>query len=299
MLAHPLGAHADRDVEVRGCAAARRQRRRRRHLRPDGAGPARGPRQRVPAARARHRRRRVLLRRCRDHARDLGAFGSRGPQARRSRPSGSSCPSRSWSSSACSCCSRTARRASRASSARSPWSGSWRWPAGDWPTSSTTPGLPGHQSLLRDRVRRLAWSRGAHRARPHFPGGDGRGGALRGPRPFRAQADPDRLAGARVSGAGAQLSRPGRARARPPRRDREPVLQALPGMGADADGGAGHPRHGDRQPGGHYGRLLADEPGDPARAAPAFRRQAHLGGDGARSICRASTGCCSLPSCSS
>ena len=268
-LAHPLGAHVDRDVEVRGCAAARRQRRRGRHLRPDGARSTRGPRQRVPAARARHRRRRVLLRRCRDHARDLGAFGSRGPQARRSRPRAVRRARRApGHHRPISCCSRTARRASRASSAITVvW---FVAVAGELAHIIDDPGA-GHQSAYGIAFAACAWSASVHRARPHFPGGDGAEALYAdlghfGRRPIQTPGWGScfRLA----------LNYLARVRcARPPRRDRNPFYRLYPEWALMPMVVLAHPRHGDRQPGGHYGRLLADEPGDPAGYSR-VRRQA-------------------------
>ena len=90
-----------------------------------------------------------------------------------------------------------------------------------------------------------------------IPCGDRRRSALRRPRPFRPQADPDRLGRAGAPGACAELSRPGRAGAGRSEGAREPVLPALSRMGAAADGRAGHRCDGDREPGRHHRRLFA------------------------------------------
>ena len=59
-----------------------------------------------------------------------------------------------------------------------------------------------------------------------LPGRHRRRGALRRPRPFRAQADPDRLVRSGAAVAAAQLFRSGRQGARRSYGDREPVLPA-------------------------------------------------------------------------
>ena len=64
--------------------------------------------------------------------------------------------------------------------------------------------------------------------------------------------------------------------ARPPREAGEPVLPALPGLGAAADGRPGHDGDRHRQPGRDHGRVLAHPAGDPARLAAAVRDPAHL-----------------------
>ena len=62
--------------------------------------------------------------------------------------------------------------------------------------------------------------------------------------------------------------------------DRQSVLSALSRLGAHPDGGPGDDRHRDREPGGDYRRLFADQPGDPARLAAAVRNPPHLGAAG-------------------
>ena len=121
----------------------------------------------------------------------------------------------------------------------------------------------------------------------------GVGSALCRPRPFRPRPDPVCLAGGGAAGAHDQLSRAGRAGARRSEGDRESVLPALSGLGAAADGGAGHRRDRDREPGGDHRRLFAHPPGDPARPAAAPGNPPHLGiACSARSTCRGSTRCC-------
>ena len=63
-------------------------------------------------------------------------------------------------------------------------------------------------------------------------------GALRRHGALRRQADPHVVVRPRAARARAQLPRPGRPACGPPGGDREPVLQAVPGLGAAADGAA-------------------------------------------------------------
>ena len=96
---------------------------------------------------------------------------------------------------------------------------------------------------------------------------------------FGRQPDPGGMVLRGLPGAGAQLSRPGRAGPERPGGAREPVLPALPGLGAHP---GRHPRDGgdgDRQPGGHQRHLFADPPGDPARPAAAHAHPLHVGDD--------------------
>ena len=59
-----------------------------------------------------------------------------------------------------------------------------------------------------------------------------------------------------------------------PAADREPLLPALSGVGADPHGGSRHGGHRHRQPGGHHRRVLDHAAGGAARAAAALRREA-------------------------
>ncbi len=83
-----------------------------------------------------------------------------------------------------------------------------------------------------------------------------------------------------------------------PEGGREPVLPALSGLGAAADGAARHHRDRDRQPGGHHRRLFAHPTGDPAWPAAAARNPPHLGGAGradlhaAGQLAAARSACC-------
>ena len=133
------------------------------------------------------------------------------------------------------------------------------------------------QSGLRGRVPAPARRDRARDARRRVSRRHRRRGALCRPRPFRQAADPVRLARPRAAVARAQLSRPGRRGAGRPQGDQEPVLSALSGLGAAADGAAGDRRDRHRQPGGHHRRLFAHPPGDPARPAAAHGDPPHLG----------------------
>ena len=105
-----------------------------------------------------------------------------------------------------------------------------------------------------------------------------RRGALCRSRPFRSGTDPHRLVRRGAAGADHQLSRPGGIAAGQSQGDREPVLSALSGVGAAADGRARHGRHRDCQPGGDQRGLLADASGDPTRPPAAARDPPHVGG---------------------
>ena len=60
-----------------------------------------------------------------------------------------------------------------------------------------------------------------------------------------------------------------------PEGGRQPVLPAVPELGADADGGRRHRRGGHRLPGRHLRRVLGHPPGGPARLPAAADRAAH------------------------
>ncbi len=87
-------------------------------------------------------------------------------------------------------------------------------------------------------------------ARSGVSGRHRRRGTLCRPRSFRSGTDPHRLVRRGAARADHQLSRPGGIAAGQSQGDREPVLSALSGVGAAADGRARHGRHGDCQPGG-------------------------------------------------
>jgi KUP system potassium uptake protein len=74
-----------------------------------------------------------------------------------------------------------------------------------------------------------------------------------------------------------QLFRSGGIAARKPGGDREPLLSALPGLGAPPHAWACLGGHRHRQPGGDHRRLLAHQPGRAARATAAAAHPAHLG----------------------
>ena len=138
--------------------------------------------------------------------------------------------------------------------------------------------LCGHQSDLRGSTFLLGHGHiGLVTLGARVPGGDRRRGALRRPRPFRAQADPGRLVRAGAAGAADQLFRAGRAGARQSRGDRKPVLPPRSRDAAAAHGGAGDRRHRDREPGRDHRRLFAGASGHSARHAAAACDPAHLG----------------------
>ena len=74
----------------------------------------------------------------------------------------------------------------------------------------------------------------------------------------------------------------------------EPVLSAVSGLGAAADGGARGGRDRDRQPGRDHRRLFDGPAGDPVRPAAPHGNPPHLRGGAAtaRSMRRGSTPCC-------
>ena len=127
-----------------------------------------------------------------------------------------------------------------------------------------------HGRALRDRLLRA----GRGRARGHR-----RRGAVRRHGPLRPPGDHPRLAAAGPAGVRAELPRPGRADPRRPERREQPVLPARPGLGAVADGAAGHRGDGDRLPGGDHRRLLGGVAGRPARLPAEAAGGAHLGVD--------------------
>ena len=114
-------------------------------------------------------------------------------------------------------------------------------------------------------------------ARRGVPGGDRRRGALCRSRPFRPQADPDRMALPGAAGAADQLFRAGRQGAGRSGGDRKSVLPPGAGNLPAADDRAGDGGDRDREPGGDHRRLFAGASGDPARPAAAARHPAHLG----------------------
>ena len=126
-------------------------------------------------------------------------------------------------------------------------------------------------------VSRPPWDARSVGPRGRVPGRHGRGGALRRHGPFRPTPDPDRLARAGAAVARPELHRAGRLAPGRPEQAREPVLPALPGLGAAADGRDGDDRHHHRQPGRDHRRLLADPAGDPARASAADGDPVDLG----------------------
>src|SRR6185295_4072473 len=107
---------------------------------------------------------------------------------------------------------------------------------------------------------------------------DRRRGAVRGYGTLRRAADPDRVARPRDARAGAVLLRPGRADARRSVGAGQSVL--LAGAGRELDLRAGRAvdaRDHHRVAGADHRRVLADPPGDPARAVPAGPDPPHLG----------------------
>ena len=96
---------------------------------------------------------------------------------------------------------------------------------------------------------------------------------------------------ARLPGADPQLPGPGRADPRRPDGDRQPVLPAVPALGADPDGRARDGRDGDRLAGGDLRRVLGHPPGGAARLPAAADDPPHLdAARSARSTCPPSTG---------
>ena len=157
-----------------------------------------------------------VLRRCRDHAGDLGAVGGRGPEARDARlrelrpADRAGDPGRP-----CSPCRAAAPARSRPSSARS--RSLWFLDHGGPRASSTSP-TTGACFLAFNPYYGVSFlvTHPGHRlrgARQRLPRRHGRGGALCRSRPFRPHADPGGLGRRGLPGAGPQLSRPGRAAA--------------------------------------------------------------------------------------
>ena len=103
------------------------------------------------------------------------------------------------------------------------------------------------------------------------------GSALCGSRAFWTQTNSDRMVLSGIAVALAQLLRTGRARALQSGRHRRSVFPVGSGIVVAAlcrprDRGDGH-----REPGGDYGRLFADPPGDATRASSTDRDPSHLG----------------------
>ena len=153
-----------------------------------------GPAQ-LAAAGARRHRRLDVHRRFHDHAGDLGAVGGRRPQARRRRRSSITCVpltivilvvlfavQRSG----------TARVASAFGPVMVVWFATLAVIGPD-AHQRRSRGAGGDQSLVRDQVPAVARHDRPGDARRGVSGGDRRRGALRRSRPFRPQADPDRL----------------------------------------------------------------------------------------------------------
>ncbi len=278
-----MGAVPRRHREICADPAARRQQGRRRHAVADGAGPARAEigQGQIRAARPRHDRGIAVLWRRTADAGDLGALGGR-------RPRGGGA---------------AARHLCRAAHGHHPHR----------PVRHSVAGH-GHGRLLfradhDDMVHRAGRHRPhAHRrrsrraqclqpglrrrlpeqepadraghARRRVPCRDRRRSALRRSRPFRAEADPDRVAVLRAARLGDQLSRPGVARPLRPLGGGQPVLPHGAAMGALSDDRPRHRSDGDREPGGDHRRLLPDQPGGSARHPAAASDQAHLGDPG-------------------
>ena len=277
-VADPVVARSHRHRQIRHPRHARGQPGRGRHAgahgaRATGLGGFRHARRARPD---RHHRRLPLLRRRRDHARDLGALRGRGARGfdaiadalraadldRHHRRAVLGATLRH----------RQCRARVRAGDGLLvPHARGARARAGGAPSLCPARGLPD----LRVRPRLAAPVAG-------FPGPriggalrDRGGGALRGYGAFRRAPDPAHLALLRAALPRAQLFRPGCARAGGPGRGGEPVLPSEPRLAAAA---ARHPRHdGDhhREPGAHLGRVLRHPPVHAARVRAAHGRLAH------------------------
>ena len=229
----------------------------------------------------RHRRRVVLLRRRRHHAGHLGAVGGRRPEARLAglRVS-TSCRSRSSSLSACLPCSRAARRTSPNTSARSPSCGSSPSPSAASSTSSTTPTCfvalnpwYGVRFLIKHGLIGLAvlglvflavtGAEALYADLGHF-----------GRKPIQVAWFSLILPALLLNyyGQGALVL------ANPAALE-NPFYLLYPDWALIPMVILATARHHHRQPGRHNGRLLADAPGDPARAAAAPRHHPHVRSD--------------------
>ena len=231
------------------------------------------------ADRARHVRRRPLLRRRDDHPGDLGPLRGRGGEGRRRRAwSRWCCRSRSRSSSALFAIQRFGTHG--IGRVFGPVMVVWFVviaAAGLGPGRRPPGDRQGALAPLRGRVLRRPLRHRLHLARRDRADDHRRRGALRRHGPLRPQADQPRLVPRRLPGADPQLHGPGIADPRNPERDRQPVLPADPALGPDADGAAGDGGDGDRLAGGHLRRLLGHPPGGPARLPAAADDPPHLG----------------------
>ena len=247
-LARLLVDHDHRLDQVRDLHHARRQRRRGRDHGPDRADPARrappAPLGQGRAGRARDLRRVAVLRRRDDHAGDLGALGGRGPRGRRRRR---------WSDlvvpitlvilTVLFAIQRFGTGA--VGRAFGPVMGVWFaiLAVAGLGKVVAAPGDPARALAdLRRSVPRRPRPRGVHRARLGRAHGHRRRGAVRRHGPLRPPADPARVVRHRLPRADPQLHGPGRADPRHAARDRQPVLPALPALGADPDGPRSPPR---------------------------------------------------------
>ena len=108
---------------------------------------------------------------------------------------------------------------------------------------------------------------------------------------FRPRPDPPGLVRGRAAQSRAELSRPGRLAAHQPRCTREPLLPAGTRLGPLRSGRVRDPGHGDRLPGDHLRRVLADPA---SRSSWASCRTCTSSippaTSAARSTCRSSTG---------
>ena len=224
-------------------------------------------------------RRRAVLRRRDDHARDLRAVRGRGDRGRRTRAAAV----------------RAAVHARRADRPvpdpalrhrrdRPPLRpgddrlvrGSGR--GGDR-AADPPPGDPARAvAALRAGVLHRPSGDRVHLARLGRARGDRRGGALRRHGPLRRQADPACVVPRRLPRADAELHGPGLADRRAAERDLESVLPAVPGVVANTDDRARDRRDADRVPGGDLGRLLGHAPGGPARLPAAADDPPHVRG---------------------
>ena len=234
---------------------------------------------RADRARAARRVRRVaVLRRRHDHARDLGAVGGRGPGGGRAEPQGASSSRSRWS-----CCGavrrpalrhRRRRPALRADHGRlvrraRPSAGSARRPAPGDPRARSRPTYGaeflfnhGHEAFvaLGGVVLAVTGAEALYADMGHF-------GAPAIRAAWFALVFPALILN--YLGQGALILSD-------PRRDREPVLPAVPGLGADADGDPLDGRGDHRLPGGDLRRVQRHPAGDPARLPAAAGDPPHL-----------------------